>query len=98
MALQDDNDKKKKQESKEEARENKLLTARHIAFATSTGIMIIAFVLIGFYVGRQFGETGTIVGVIVGTLLGIISFASDLYLLIRREQKNEEKKKKEKKQ
>lgn len=97
MALNSE-EKDKKQETEEDIQKGKLLSARHIAFATSTGIMIVAFVLIGYFVGRKFGETGTVVGVIVGTLLGILSFASDLYLLVKREQKMEEQKKKEKKQ
>lgn len=57
---------------------NKISMAKSFAFATSSVFMIIAFVVIGYFIGNIWGELGAGIGVLIGGLLGIISLFRDI--------------------
>ena len=62
----------------EDKESNKISVGRAIAFATSSVFMIISFVGVGYFIGKNWGDEGAGIGVLIGGLLGIISLLSDL--------------------
>jgi len=66
---------KKNIENKEK---NRISMAKAFAFATSSVFMIISFLIIGYFIGNIWGETGAGIGILIGGLLGIISLFKDI--------------------
>lgn len=62
----------------EENENNKISVAKSIAFASSSVFMILSFVGIGYFIGKNWGDLGAGIGVLIGGLFGIISLLSDL--------------------
>lgn len=48
------------------------------AYISSTAVMILAFVLIGYFIGRNWGVLGAGIGVTLGGLLGLASIFNEL--------------------
>lgn len=71
---------------------------RQLAFVTSSGFMMVFCILGGYFIGNQFSETGRIIGVAIGSILGAFLFIADLYAFIRMDEKSKERKEKEKNQ
>ena len=64
---------------------------RQLAFVTSSGMMMVFCILIGYFIGNQFSETGRIIGVALGSILGAFLFIGDLYAFIRMDERNKER-------
>lgn len=71
---------------------------RQIAFVTSSGMMMIFCILIGYFIGNQFSETGRIIGIALGSILGAFLFIGDLYAFIRMDERSKKRKTKGKRQ
>lgn len=59
-------------------RKQTLSVARALAYATSTTVMILAYILIGYFVGRNWGDAGAGIGVAIGGILGLFSILLEL--------------------
>ncbi len=59
-------------------RKQTLSVARALAYATSTTVMILAYILIGYFVGRNWGDAGAGIGVAIGGILGLFSVLLEL--------------------
>ncbi len=57
---------------------NKISMIKAFAFATSSVFMVIAFVIIGYFIGNIWGDLGAGIGILIGGLLGIISLFKDI--------------------
>jgi F0F1-type ATP synthase assembly protein I len=66
---------KKNLENKEN---NRISIIKAFAFATSSIFMIISFLVIGYFIGNIWGDTGAGIGILIGGLLGIISLFKDI--------------------
>ena len=71
---------------------------RQLAFVTSSGIMMVFCILIGYFIGNQFSKTGRIIGVALGSILGAFLFIGDLYAFIRMDERSMDERSKERKE
>ncbi len=62
---------------------NKISIVKAFAFATSSVFMIIAFLLIGYFIGNIWGDLGAGIGILIGGLLGIISLFTDIGIFFK---------------
>ena len=70
---------------KPENKFNNISFLKAFAYVSSTGVMIVMFVFIGYMIGSRWGSRGAGIGVAAGGLLGLFTIFSELYRFVRSE-------------
>ena len=65
-------------ENQENKEKNRISMVKAFAFATSSVFMIISFLVIGYFIGNIWVETGAGIGILIVGLFGIISLFKDI--------------------
>ena len=64
-----------------------------IAFATSSGFLILSCIFFGYFIGKKYGEIGILIGIVTGFLFGMIVFFIDLLAILNSYNKTNNKNK-----
>lgn len=81
---QEENQEKNQKELKEQS-----LKIKQFAFLLSSGGLLLGSIILGYFIGRQFGEKGSIIGILLGTLVGVLTLINDLYKILKTDKKKE---------
>lgn len=71
------------QEKKPAGRFNNISFMKAFAYVSSTAVMIVSFVFIGYMIGVNWGTLGAGIGVTIGGLLGLFTIFSELYGFVK---------------
>lgn len=63
---------------KQQKRLEKISVAKAVAYATSTSVMILTYIVLGYVIGKNWGDAGAGIGVTLGGLLGLFSILIEL--------------------
>lgn len=64
---------------------NNISFMKAFAYVSSTAVMIVMFVFIGYMIGNRWGARGAGIGVAAGGLLGLFTIFSELYRFVQSE-------------
>ena len=78
------------QEKKPAGRFNNISFMKAFAYVSSTAVMIVSFVFIGYMIGVNWGTLGAGIGVTIGGLLGLFTIFSELYGFVKSESGKDE--------
>lgn len=70
---------------------NAQVLGKQLVFVTSSGMMVVFCILIGYFIGNKFSEKERVIGVVLGSIFGAFLFIGDLYAFIYMNKRGKER-------